>query len=103
MTRQDHNVVNRDRKNTAGLSYLAERQTMEAIREFDKIITHRSVNTVSTLYPMAHLGVTRAAALAEDIPRSRAAYEALFALWKNADPDLPALVEARQEYARLKY
>ena len=80
-----------------GLSYLADRQAAEAMREFDKILTHRSISPVSVLYPLAHLGVARAAALAGDVSVSRAAYEALFALWKDADPDLPALVQARQE------
>ena len=71
------------------------------MREFDKIISHRSVYPTSVLYPLAHLGIARAAALAGDTSRSRAAYEALFALWKNADPDLPALLQAREEYSKL--
>jgi hypothetical protein len=41
----------------------------------------------------------RAAALAKDTARARKAYEAFFALWKDADADVPVLIEARKEYA----
>ena len=87
---------------TTGLSYLGERRAPEAIAEFEKIVNRRSVNPASPFYPLAHLGLARAAALAGDKVRSRAAYEQLFALWKDADNDLPALLQARQEYSRLQ-
>ena len=54
------------------------------------------------LFPLAELGLARAAALAGDIPASRKAYEDLFAAWKDADPDLAILRKARDEYSRLK-
>ena len=54
----------------------------------------------SVIYPLAHVGLARALAKAGDISASRREYEAFFAMWKDADPDLPVLVEARQEYAR---
>ena len=56
----------------------------------------------SALYPLAHLGLARAAALPGDTVTSRKAYEDLFALWKDADPDLPILNEAKKEYQKLR-
>jgi hypothetical protein len=52
------------------------------------------------LYPLAHLGLARAAAMSGDLSAAERAYGELFALWKGADPDLPVLVEARTEYDR---
>jgi hypothetical protein len=54
------------------------------------------------LYPLAHLGLARAARLANDEGTVRKAYEDLFALWSEADPDLKPLKEARLEYSRLR-
>ena len=50
---------------------------------------------------LARLGLARAAALTGDIARSRGAYQDFLALWKDADPDVPVLIEARAEYAKL--
>lgn len=57
---------------------------------------------LSVLYPLAHLGLARAVALAGDTARSRKIFEEFFALWKDADSDLPILVEAKKEYDKLK-
>jgi hypothetical protein len=54
------------------------------------------------LYPLAHLGVARAAALTGDVVRARTSYEQLFSLWNGADSALQPLNEARREYARLQ-
>jgi hypothetical protein len=59
------------------------------------------VVAASALYPLAHLGVARSAALTGDTAKSRKAYEDFFALWKDADPDIPLLLKARKEYKRL--
>jgi tetratricopeptide (TPR) repeat protein len=83
-----------------GLAYLRGGAGAEAMAEFQKIIDHRGVVPVSALYPLAHLGVARGAALTGDIAKSRKAYEDFFALWKDADPDIPILQAARQEYDR---
>jgi len=50
---------------------------------------------------LARLGLARAAALSGDVPKSRRAYQDFLALWKDADPDAPILIQARAEYARL--
>jgi hypothetical protein len=73
----------------------------QALAEFERIVARRSISPASPLYPLAHLGIARAAALGGDATRSRSAHERLFSLWQNADADLPALAVARQEYARL--
>jgi hypothetical protein len=57
---------------------------------------------LSPLYPLAHVGLARAAALTGDTAKSRKAYEEFLGLWKDADPDLPVLRDAKREFARLK-
>ena len=54
------------------------------------------------LAALAHLGLGRAYALAGDSAKSKTAYEDFFALWKDADPNVPILKEAKAEYAKLK-
>ncbi len=70
--------------------------------EFERITSRRSVNPSSPLYPLAHLGLARAATMAGDTARARKAYDDLFVLWRNAAPDYPPLLAARQEYAALR-
>jgi hypothetical protein len=73
-----------------------------AAAEFQKIIDHRGWDVLSPLWPLAHLGLARAAALQGDVAKSRQAYEDFFRLWKEADAELPLLIEAKKEYQRLK-
>jgi len=54
------------------------------------------------LYPLAHLGLARAAALTGDTTQSRKGYQDFFVVWKEADADLPILREARREHERLR-
>ncbi|MBI4456835.1 MAG: protein kinase [Acidobacteria bacterium] len=84
-----------------GQAYLRLRAGAQAVSEFQKILDHRGVFAISPLYPLAHLGQARAWALAGDAARSRRAYQDFFALWKEADPDIPVLQEAKREYAKL--
>jgi hypothetical protein len=70
--------------------------------EFQKILDHRGVFPVSPLYTLSHLGQARASLLAGDAAKSRRAYQDFLALWKDADPDIPILQEARAEYAKLQ-
>jgi tetratricopeptide (TPR) repeat protein len=74
----------------------------EAMAEFQAIIDHRSLAPAEIAYPLAYVGLARSAALAGDVPRSRKAYQDFFVLWKDADPDIPVLRQAKAEYARLK-
>jgi hypothetical protein len=81
-----------------GQAYLKLGRGAESVTEFQKILDHRGYAPLSPLYPLAHLGLARAAALTGDAARSRKAYEDFFAAWKEADADLPALLAARKEY-----
>ncbi len=80
-----------------GQAHLRRKSGMEAAAEFQKILDHRGWDAASPLWPLAQLGLARAAALAGDKARSRQAYQDFLALWKDADSDLPILVEARRE------
>ncbi|MEP6719539.1 MAG: hypothetical protein ABJB21_10365, partial [bacterium] len=73
-----------------------------AAGEFQKILDHRGWQPTSPLYPLAHLGLARTAALSGDTSKARKAYQDFFALWKDADSDLSILKEARGEYDKLK-
>ena len=85
-----------------GEAYLRARQGKEAAAEFQKILDRRGVDALSPLYPLAHLGLARAAALAGDTATSRKAYQDFLALWKDADPDIPVYREAKAEYSKLQ-
>jgi predicted Zn-dependent protease len=84
-----------------GLAYLRARRSAEAAAEFQKILDHKGANW-GPYYPLSYVGLARAAALAGDTTRARKAYQDFLALWKDADPDIPILLEAKQEYAKLK-
>jgi tetratricopeptide (TPR) repeat protein len=85
-----------------GQAYLQQRMGNEAAAEFQKIIDHRGVEPFSSAHTLAHLGLARAAALSGDAAKSRKEYQDLFALLKDADPDLPVLTQARKEYEQLR-
>jgi eukaryotic-like serine/threonine-protein kinase len=84
-----------------GSAYLQLRDGAKAAAEFQKILDHRGLNIVSGLYPMAQLNLARAYALQGDNAKARTAYQDFFALWKDADPDIPVLLQAKAEYAKL--
>jgi serine/threonine protein kinase/tetratricopeptide (TPR) repeat protein len=84
-----------------GLAYLAARQPAEAAAEFQRILDHRSIVLVDPMDAMARLQLARALVLSGDAVKAKSAYNDLLGLWKNADPDVPVLKEARAEYARL--
>jgi hypothetical protein len=85
-----------------GQVYLRMQKGAEAGAQFQQILDHRGWSAISFFYPFAHLGIARAAALQGDTSKARKAYEDFFALWKEADPDLSLLIEARKEYEKLK-
>jgi predicted Zn-dependent protease len=84
-----------------GLTYFRGRQGKEAAAEFQKILDHRALGATSPLYALSYVGLARALSLAGDTAKTRAAYQDFFALWKDADPDVPILSQAKSEYARL--
>ena len=95
-----------------GEAYLAAGQGKEAAAEFQKIIDHSGIVWNCWTGALAHLGVARANALQArasqgadaDAARVRAlaAYKDFLTLWKDADPDIPILKEAKAEYAKLQ-
>jgi tetratricopeptide (TPR) repeat protein len=95
-----------------GEAYLAAGQGKEAAAEFQKIIDHSGIVWNCWTGALAHLGVARANALQArtsqgadaDLARGRAlaAYNDFLTLWKDADPDIPILKEAKTEYAKLQ-
>ena len=85
-----------------GLAYLQQKSGNETAAEFQKVIDHPTIDAWSIVHPLARLGLARAAAMSGDTARSRKAYQDLFALWKDADVDLPVLLEAKKEYEQLK-
>jgi len=86
-----------------GLAYLELKSGPDAAAEFRKILDHRGVAMMlfPELYPLSHLGAGRAYALMNDLPKARQSYENFFAIWKDADADLPVLIQAKREYAKL--
>jgi len=84
-----------------GQAYLQLGDGTKAAAEFQKILDRRGQVPLSPLYPLAHLGLAQAANLEGDIAKSKKAYQDFFALWKDAEPDIPILIEAKQEYAEL--
>jgi hypothetical protein len=84
-----------------GLAYLAARQPAEAAGEFQRILDHRSIVLVDPMDALARLQLARALVLTGETAKAKNAYGDLLTLWKNADPDIPVLKEARAEHARL--
>jgi DNA-binding winged helix-turn-helix (wHTH) protein/tetratricopeptide (TPR) repeat protein len=85
-----------------GEAYLAARQGAEAAAEFQKILDHRAVILSDPLGAMARLQLGRAYALSGEKMKAKTAYQDFLILWKNADPDIPVLKEAKAEYAKLQ-
>jgi serine/threonine protein kinase/tetratricopeptide (TPR) repeat protein len=103
-----------------GQAYLRLKDGTKAAAEFQKILDHRGALATSELYPLAQLNLARAYALqaghvapgfspASSVPggedlkvKARTAYQDFFALWKDADPDIPILIAAKSEYSKLQ-
>ena len=87
---------------TRGEAYLAAGQGGPAATEFQRILDHPGLALNCTTGALAHLGLARAYALSGDMARTRSKYQDFLTLWKDADPDIPVLKEAKAEYAKLK-
>jgi eukaryotic-like serine/threonine-protein kinase len=84
-----------------GPAFLAARQPAEAAGEFQRILDHRSIVLVDPIEALAPLQLARALVLSGDTVKAKRAYDDLLALWKDADPDIRLVKEARTEYGRL--
>ena len=85
-----------------GQAYLGLRAGKEAAVEFQEILDYRGYDPTNLNWALAHLGSARAAALTGDTAKSRKMYEAFLEFWKDADPDIPILIAAKAEYAKLR-
>jgi serine/threonine protein kinase/predicted Zn-dependent protease len=87
---------------TRGVAYLRTGDGPEAAGEFQKILDHRTMTGNGMTSALAHLGLARARVLEGNNSAGRSAYQDFFALWKDADPDIPILKEAKAEYEKLQ-
>jgi predicted Zn-dependent protease len=85
-----------------GQTYLAAKRPAEAAVEFQKIISRRGLVMEDPMDAVARLQLARALAASGDTARARAAYDDFLTLWKQADPDVPLLKQARAEAALLQ-
>jgi DNA-binding winged helix-turn-helix (wHTH) protein/tetratricopeptide (TPR) repeat protein len=84
-----------------GEAYLAAHQGGEAAAEFQKILDHRGIVVSDPIGALAHLQLGRAYVLSGETTKAKAAYRDFLTLWKDADPDIPILQQAKVEYAKL--
>jgi eukaryotic-like serine/threonine-protein kinase len=85
-----------------GEAYLAMHQGPAAAAEFQKILDHPGLVVNEPIGALSHLELARAYLLSGDTTKARAAYQDFLALWKDADPDIPVLKQAKAEYATLQ-
>jgi DNA-binding winged helix-turn-helix (wHTH) protein/tetratricopeptide (TPR) repeat protein len=85
-----------------GVALLRARDAEGAAREFQKLLNHRGVDAASIFLPLSQLGLGRSYKMMGKLEESRKSYGQFFALWKDADPDIPILKEAKAEYAKLQ-
>lgn len=83
-----------------GRAYLMLHRGSDAVVEFQNILNHRGLNDNCPLGALAHLQIGRAYAMSGEAAKARAAYQDFFSLWKDADPDIPILTQAKAEYKK---
>jgi len=85
-----------------GQAFLMLRRGADAAKEYQKPVDHRGFMLACPLRALAQVGLARAYAMQGDTAKARAAYHEFFTLWKDADPDIPILKQAKAEYAKLQ-
>ena len=85
-----------------GEGYLALHQGAEAATEFQKILDHRGIVVSDPVGALARLQLGRALTMSGDKSKAKTAYQDFLTLWKDADPDIPILKQAKAEYATLQ-
>jgi eukaryotic-like serine/threonine-protein kinase len=85
-----------------GEAFLDSKQGAKAAAEYQRILDHRGVAPLDVTYNLSHLGLGRACALQGNTAAAKSAYQDFFAAWKDADPDLPVLRQAKAEYEKLR-
>jgi DNA-binding winged helix-turn-helix (wHTH) protein/tetratricopeptide (TPR) repeat protein len=84
-----------------GLAYLEGHKGKEATLEFQKIIAHRGIAPLAPEWALAHVQLGRAYLISGNIAAAKTAYRDFLTLWKDADPGIPILKEAKAEYSKL--
>jgi hypothetical protein len=85
-----------------GEAYLAAHQGSKAALEFQKILDRRGLVNDAPIGALAHVQIGRAYAVQGDTTKAKAAYQDFLTLWKDADPDIPILIAAKFQHAKLK-
>ena len=85
-----------------GEAYRRLKDGAKAAAEFQKILAHHGIDPTDVEYNLSHLGLGRAYALQGNTAQAKAAYQDFFAVWKDADPEIPILKEAKAEYSKLQ-
>jgi len=85
-----------------GEAYLAAGRGTEATAEFQKILNHRGIVISDVIGALAQLQMARAYAISGDKAKARSAYQDFLSLWKDGDPDIPILKQAKAEFAKLQ-
>ena len=85
-----------------GQAYLRTHNGTAAAAEFQKMLDHRGIVQNFVTGSLAHVQIGRAYAMAGNTAKAKAAYQDFFNLWKEADPDIPILKQAKAEYTQLR-
>ena len=85
-----------------GLAYLQLGEGRLAAAEFQKLLDHKGLVGTDVIGVLAHLQIARAQKMMGDEASARKWYEDFVALWKDADPEIPILIAAKSEYAKLR-
>jgi eukaryotic-like serine/threonine-protein kinase len=85
-----------------GQTYLAARNGPAAAAEFQRVLDHQGITLNFVNSALAHLGLARAYTIQGDTAKAKVAYQDFLTIWKDADPDIPILKQAKAEYAKLQ-
>jgi serine/threonine protein kinase/tetratricopeptide (TPR) repeat protein len=85
-----------------GEAYMRLKDGAKAAAEYQKILDHRGIDPTNVTYNLSHLGLGRALALQGNTAAAKSAYQDFFGVWKDGDPDLLVLKQAKAEYAKLQ-
>jgi eukaryotic-like serine/threonine-protein kinase len=85
-----------------GEAYLVAHRGTDAAAEFQKVLEHRGIVVSDPVGALAHLQLGRAYALSGNVIKAKSGYQDFLTLWKNADRDIPILMQAKAEYAKLR-
>jgi hypothetical protein len=85
-----------------GEALIGAHRYAEAAAEFQKVLDHRGIVALDPIGALAHLQLGRAFALSGDKTKAKTAYQDFLTLWKDADPGIPILEQAKAEFAKLE-